>query len=76
MYSMAESYMIPPFFAKPVSYTHLDVYKRQSQGLPDLREIPSCVGGNPKKRTGIVAVSYTHLDVYKRQKQNRPEIMK
>ena len=28
--------------------------RRVSQGLPDLREIPSCVGGNPKKRTGIV----------------------
>ena len=28
--------------------------RRVSQGLPDLREIPSCVGGDPKKRTGIV----------------------
>ena len=28
--------------------------KRIKQGLPDLREIPSCVGGDPKKRTGIV----------------------
>lgn len=28
--------------------------KRVKQGLPDLREIPSCVGGDPKKRTGIV----------------------
>ena len=25
--------------------------RRVSQGLPDLREIPSCVGGDPKKRT-------------------------
>ena len=24
--------------------------RRVSQGLPDLREIPSCVGGDPKKR--------------------------
>ncbi len=24
------------------------------EGLPDLREIPSVVGGDPKKRTGIV----------------------
>ena len=23
--------------------------RRVSQGLPDLREIPSCVGGDPKK---------------------------
>lgn len=28
--------------------------KRVKQGLPDLREIPSCIGGDPKKRTGIV----------------------
>ena len=28
--------------------------RRVSQGLSDLREIPSCVGGDPKKRTGIV----------------------
>ena len=28
--------------------------RRVSQGLLDLREIPSCVGGDPKKRTGIV----------------------
>lgn len=28
--------------------------KRVKQGLPDLREIPSYIGGDPKKRTGIV----------------------
>ena len=28
--------------------------KRVKQGLPDLREIPSCIGGDQKKRTGIV----------------------
>ena len=28
--------------------------KRVKQELPDLREIPSCIGGDPKKRTGIV----------------------
>ena len=28
--------------------------RRVGQGLPDLREILSCVGGDPKKRTGIV----------------------
>ena len=28
--------------------------KRVKQGLPDLREIPSCIGGDPTKRTGIV----------------------
>ena len=28
--------------------------KRVKEGLPDLRKIPSVVGGDPKKRTGIV----------------------
>ena len=47
----------------PVSYTHLDVYKRQyidyamsviiARALPDVRD-------------GLKPVSYTHLDVYKR----------
>ena len=31
-----------------------EAVRRVKQGLPDLREIPSCIGGNPKKRTGIV----------------------
>ena len=39
---------------KPVSYTHLDVYKRQ------VYVVFIAVGY-------VVAVSYTHLDVYKRQ---------
>ena len=54
---------------KAVSYTHLDVYKRQVYG--------SWSGGifllEIDKTTGLVihpeAVSYTHLDVYKRQHQ-------
>ncbi|WP_343309199.1 hypothetical protein [Blautia wexlerae] len=33
--------------------------RRVSQGLPDLREIPSCVGGNPKKRTEYTRCSRT-----------------
>lgn len=28
--------------------------RRVSMGLPDLREIPSCIGGDPSKRTSIV----------------------
>ena len=48
----------------PVSYTHLDVYKRQEHH-----------GANHGRNSGSVAyslhtcfsVSYTHLDVYKRQ---------
>ena len=51
----------------PVSYTHLDVYKRQAMGYskkdvaytaPDC----GCTGG-------AASVSYTHLDVYKRQQE-------
>ena len=49
----------------PVSYTHLDVYKRQRQRKPPLPK--------PRKRQPpdpfqtYLIVSYTHLDVYKRQ---------
>lgn len=28
--------------------------RRVKEGLPDLRDIPACIGGDPKKRTGIV----------------------
>ena len=28
--------------------------KRVKEGLPDLREIPSCIGGDPKLRRSIV----------------------
>lgn len=28
--------------------------RRVQQGLPDLRDIPACIGGDPAKRTGIV----------------------
>lgn len=28
--------------------------RRVKQGLSDLRDIPACIGGDPKKRTGIV----------------------
>ena len=57
-----------------VSYTHLDVYKRQ--GL-----CKAIVAGEDLRKDEVLekhadwvdAVSYTHLDVYKRQVQNRPE---
>ena len=59
----------------PVSYTHLDVYKRQ---LYTMGDIARCSIGQPTdyhneellyKLFGVNAepVSYTHLDVYKRQ---------
>ena len=60
---------------KPVSYTHLDVYKRQAYEYLcsvfteivfgavfwDYSALPFNLGGR------INPVSYTHLDVYKRQ---------
>ena len=53
----------------PVSYTHLDVYKRQQMGVANYGQMTA--GGwmyiGPQ---GIVPVSYTHLDVYKRQLQS------
>ena len=59
------------YFRIPVSYTHLDVYKRQYLLFPtfvsgagirgwDCETAICCIGC-------ITAVSYTHLDVYKRQ---------
>ena len=52
----------------PVSYTHLDVYKRQVHCVWTLKN-HGCeailVNNNPE--TVSTAVSYTHLDVYKRQ---------
>ena len=67
----------------PVSYTHLDVYKRQasfrtvwtiisknSAAEPDKMHAPAL----PAPRAFLCflgSVSYTHLDVYKRQERGR-----
>ena len=62
-----------------VSYTHLDVYKRQILLRQDIisnienylclvRSAETLVNDSKKS---AVAVSYTHLDVYKRQIWNR-----
>ena len=52
---------------KAVSYTHLDVYKRQVliNGLRDDQQ-----QGQQRHQHAAAAVSYTHLDVYKRQAHN------
>ena len=65
-----------------VSYTHLDVYKRQEQQLavsavpPDLLEESGLVKTEDAEVSAqedelcgypLAPVSYTHLDVYKRQ---------
>ena len=65
-------YVRPGVYAVSVSYTHLDVYKRQ------VLRYPLCTGLWPYQHRdgkdlwsdgdGHAAVSYTHLDVYKRQR--------
>ena len=52
-----------------VSYTHLDVYKRQDSGSPEESESANSLSGDAETGSGedFVPVSYTHLDVYKRQ---------
>ena len=49
----------------PVSYTHLDVYKRQNNHSTRVYHRFNYRKTNPCR--GVEAVSYTHLDVYKRQ---------
>ena len=54
-----------------VSYTHLDVYKRQSVSTP-YATLPSgrVMDWTPQMLPSVPrSVSYTHLDVYKRQIQ-------
>ena len=69
----------------PVSYTHLDVYKRQGQYLTiDDSKYAGTPGGKTQNiyalnyndkdndiKISLGSVSYTHLDVYKRQKVQR-----
>ena len=53
---------------KPVSYTHLDVYKRQHYAFIHELILFHCGKGVSISATNIIdTVSYTHLDVYKRQ---------
>ena len=54
-----------------VSYTHLDVYKRQDVKFGDNSNADEAVAKILEKKdifgVDLKAVSYTHLDVYKRQ---------
>ena len=57
-----------------VSYTHLDVYKRQASESPTASKVIKGQLASSTLLTGMVKaqsepVSYTHLDVYKRQLQ-------
>ena len=53
----------------PVSYTHLDVYKRQGEDMqrPERAEKLPADNAVELKDVRFASVSYTHLDVYKRQ---------
>ena len=56
----------------PVSYTHLDVYKRQVNAKADQKDIDATLEFlnwviTSDDGRDAIAVSYTHLDVYKRQ---------
>ena len=49
----------------PVSYTHLDVYKRQEDRIRSAAA--HILHAQMELETVVDPVSYTHLDVYKRQ---------
>ena len=56
--------------SRSVSYTHLDVYKRQDEWGTWWDEEPGTIKGHLYQQNTLrdaFAVSYTHLDVYKRQ---------
>ena len=64
-FGQGSCFPILPYSMTPVSYTHLDVYKRQGRDSDRLRYILP-VKAEEFWQT-LEAVSYTHLDVYKRQ---------
>ena len=53
--------------ANAVSYTHLDVYKRQDVNIDELLVVTFTRAAASEMKERVRAVSYTHLDVYKRQ---------
>ena len=61
----------------PVSYTHLDVYKRQTWNFEPIDgtarmyfNAADAIEGFDSTTEDVLAVSYTHLDVYKRQRRH------
>ena len=52
-------------YVRAVSYTHLDVYKRQDVSFKVVKQFINSV-----QEQAVGPVSYTHLDVYKRQAQD------
>ena len=50
-----------------VSYTHLDVYKRQVHARLLPQDKVEQLYEIRKEHGSVMSVSYTHLDVYKRQ---------
>ena len=77
-FKLKEAKSSPRHGARTVSYTHLDVYKRQVDGdsvdsdkIQFERALVNSQISNILKQAGVDTVSYTHLDVYKRQDRNR-----
>ena len=68
----AASPLAPRALPASVSYTHLDVYKRQQQAMMG-SDSEICLSKDKQRQKEydpghtVVSVSYTHLDVYKRQ---------
>ena len=78
------SLLCKPTYNMPVSYTHLDVYKRQVLYMESSAELIKWVLENLNYWVVTIfmtiessfipfPVSYTHLDVYKRQGGNRAQ---
>ncbi|OUH78045.1 hypothetical protein AZ046_005287, partial [Klebsiella pneumoniae] len=61
---------LPQGTVETVSYTHLDVYKRQAQWVLPRANAPAR-NLLDKAFVTLGPVSYTHLDVYKRQIRTR-----
>ena len=78
IYTVSTAFILPDLTSgEPVSYTHLDVYKRQvidgiedeiwesAEYFPAIETLEDL--GMEAKALWDNTVSYTHLDVYKRQ---------